>query len=411
MRPVGCLSLGGAATRGACRRCLSLGGDDALNYAVVEGFDDIRPYRDDEVCAVLRCVAAHPDVVRAATALLAPRSQRVAPRLAHAVVGWALRRRVRRIDDVDAFQAVLSTWVARLVRRTTSGFSWEGLDRLDASQPHLYVSNHRDIALDSGLMNFALWSAGHPTSQIAVGDNLFARGFTRDLMRLNKSFVVQRGASGVRAQFAALAKTSRYIRAALETGDSVWIAQRDGRAKDGFDRTEPALLKMFLLAWRDECPSFGDWLRRVSLVPVSVSYELDPCAGLKAKELYHMERDGTYEKPPGEDLASMAQGIFGFKGRTHVAFGQPVTGEFDDAERLATHLDSAIVGNLVAYPTQVLALDGAANVEPRVRRAFEDALASSPVEHREFIRLQYANQLRNKRRLGNRPSVCGIGEA
>ena len=372
----------------------------------MEGFEDIRPYRDEEVGPVLRRVAANPAVAQRAAALLAPRWRRLAPRLTEVAVGAALRWRARQIDDVDAFQLALSSWVARLVRRTTSGFSWTGLDRLDASQPHLFVSNHRDIALDSGLMNYALWSAGHRTSQIAVGDNLFAPSAAQDLMRLNKSFVVQRGATGAKAQYAALAKTSRYIRAALAGGDSVWIAQRDGRAKDGFDRTEPALLKMFLLAWRNECASFGDWLRRVSLVPVSVSYELDPCAGTKAKELYHTARDGSYEKPPGEDLASMAQGIFGFKGRTHVAFGAPVTGEFDGAESLAAHLDAAIVGNLITYPTQVLALDGEARLEPRVERAFEDALAACPAERREFILLQYANQLRNKRGLEQRVREC-----
>ena len=374
---------------------------------VVEGFEDIRPYRDDEVQAVLRCVAADPAVARSAAALLAPRWQRLAPRLAQAIVGTALTWRVRRIQDVDGFQLALSAWVERLIRRTTSGFSWTGLDRLDATRPHLFVSNHRDIALDSGLMNYALWTAGHRTSEIAVGDNLFAPGPAQDLMRLNKSFMVRRGASGARAQYAALAQTSRYIRAALGAGNSVWIAQRDGRAKDGFDRTEPALLKMFLLAWRGECPSFGDWLRRVSLVPVSVSYELDPCAATKAKELYHLARDGSYEKPPGEDHASMVQGIFGFKGRTHVAFGEPVTGDFETAEGLAAHLDAAIVGNLVAYPTQMLALDGAAQLESRVERAFEDALATCPKEHREFILLQYANQLRNKRALERR---AGGGE-
>jgi len=374
---------------------------------VVEGFEDIRPYRDDEVQAVLRCVAADPAVARAAAALLVPRWQRLAPRLALAIVGTALRWRVRRIEDIDGFQLALSGWVERLIRRTTSGFSWTGLDRLDATRPHLFVSNHRDIALDSGLMNYALWAAGHRTSEIAVGDNLFAPGPAQDLMRLNKSFMVRRGASGARAQYAALAQTSRYVRAALGAGNSVWIAQRDGRAKDGFDRTEPALLKMFLLAWRGECPSFGDWLRRVSLVPVSVSYELDPCAATKAKELYHLARDGSYEKQPGEDHASMVQGIFGFKGRTHVAFGEPVTGDFETAERLAEHLDAAIVGNLITYPTQVLALDGAAQLESRVERAFEDVLATCPKEHREFILLQYANQLRNKRTLERR---AGGGE-
>lgn len=372
--------------------------NNAVSYRLVEGFDDIRPYRDDEVAAVLRRVTADVAVARAATALLAPAWRRPAG-IAPAVVRWALRRRTRRVDSVEGFQRVLSIWVERLIRRTTSGFGWSGLDGLDANRPHLFVSNHRDIAVDSGLMNYALWRTGHRTSQIAVGDNLFAPGVAQDLMRLNKSFMVQRGATGAKAQYAALAKTSRYIRAALAEGESVWIAQREGRAKDGLDRTEPALLKMFLLAWREDRPAFGDWLRRVSLVPVSVSYELDPCAGIKARELYHLARDGKYEKAEGEDLASMAQGILGFKGRAHVAFGTPVTGNFERAEALARRLDEAIVGNLKTFPTQVYALEGAARMSPRVERAFHATLDGCPPEHREFVLLQYANQLRNKRRL------------
>lgn len=365
----------------------------------MEGFDDVRPYGDDEVAAVLRRVTADPAVARAATALLAPRWGRWAPGLATALARWVLKRRAHQVNSVEAFQKALSIWVDRLIRRTTTGFGWSGLEALDASRPHLFVSNHRDIALDSGLMNYALWRTGHRTSQIAVGDNLFAPGFAQDMMRLNKSFMVQRGATGAKAQYAALANTSRYIRAALAAGESVWIAQREGRAKDGLDRTEPALLKMFLLAWRDDCPTFGDWLRRVSLVPVSVSYELDPCAGIKARELYHLARDGKYEKAEGEDLASMAQGILGFKGRAHVAFGTPVTGEFNRAEGLAQRLDEAIVGNLKTFPTQTFALEGAAEMSPRVEQAFRATLDGCPPEHREFVLLQYANQLRNKRRL------------
>ena len=365
----------------------------------MDGFDDIRPYRDDEVQAALRRVAADAALAQAAAVVLGPRWLRRAPALAAAAVRWALLRRARRIDSVEAFQQALSVWVERLIRRTTSSFSWSGLDGLDAARPHLFVSNHRDIALDSGLMNYALWRAGRRTSQIAVGDNLFAPGFAQDLMRLNKSFMVRRAATGARAQYAALARTSRYIRAVLEAGESVWIAQREGRAKDGCDRTEPALLKMFLLAWKGDCPAFDAWLRRVSLVPVSVSYEIDPCAGAKARELYCQARDGAYQKAAGEDLASMAQGILGFKGRVHVAFGAPVNGEFDRAEALAQRLDQAIVGNLETFPTHVRALDGAATLAPRVERAFNAALASCPPEHREFVLLQYANQLRNKRQL------------
>ena len=377
-------------------------GDNGLTLPAVDSFDDIRPYRDDEVPAVLSRLVEDPNALRGVAVFAAPWCYRLAPRLTLAATKLGLTRQVRGLDSVNALQLALSAYFEKLIRRTTSGFTWDGVDGLDPGQPHLFVSNHRDIALDSGFMNYALWSSGRKTTQIAVGDNLFTNGTANDLMRLNKSFSVARAEIGAKAQFAALMKTASYIRSTVEAGESVWIAQREGRAKDGVDQSNPALFKMFLLAYREEFRSFDEWLRRVALVPVSISYELDPCAGTKAKELYFMDRDGKYDKNEGEDIGSMAKGIFGFKGRVHVAFGARVEGEFEQAEDLASHVDRMIVRNLKTYPTHVFALDGCAELDPRVRKAFYKTLDGCPRAHRKFVLMQYANQLRHKRDLARK---------
>ena len=373
--------------------------DNALSFPSVEEFDDIRPYRDDEVPEVLRRVVADPAAARGVARFLLPGCLRHAPGITCWALARALAWRVRNLRSVDDLHVELGRWFGRLIRRTTTGLTWSGLEALEPGAPHLFVSNHRDIALDSAFMNYALWSSGRRTSQIAVGENLFTHAFANDLMRLNRGFVVPRGGGSSRTQYAGMRRTSRYIRSALEAGESVWIAQRDGRAKDGIDRTEPALLKLFLLAWRGECDAFGDWLRQVRLIPVSTSYELDPCAPVKARELYLRARDGGYDKPEGEDHASMVRGILGFKGAVHVEFGRRVEGDFETAEDLADHLDRVIVGNLRMYPTHVFALEGSADLGAGVGEAFLAALQDCPAEHREYVLLQYANQLRNQRRL------------
>ncbi len=372
----------------------------------MDAFDDIRPYRDDEVPAVLSRLVEDPNALRGIAGFAAPWCYRLAPGLTMAATKMGLTRQVRELDSVDSLQLALTAYFEKLIRRTTSGFTWGGMDALDPNQPHLFVSNHRDIALDSGFMNYALWQSGRKTTQIGVGDNLFTNGTAMDLMRLNKSFSIARAETGAKAQFAALMKTSCYIRSALEAEESVWIAQREGRAKDGVDQSNPALFKMFLLAYREEFRSFDEWLRRVALVPVSISYELDPCAGDKAKELYFMDRDGKYDKNEGEDIRSMAKGIFGFKGRVHVSFGARVEGAFEQAEDLADHIDRMIVGGLKTYPTQVLALDGCAELDPRVRKAFDKTLDGCPREHRKFVLMQYANQLRHKRDLARKSELA-----
>lgn len=373
---------------------------------VVDNFDDIRPYQDSEVVGVVERLIRDPDLVNSTAAFLVPRWHRFQPGSARVFARQILRRRTRELTSINDVQVMLSTYFEHMIRRTTDGFSCTGVERLDRDLPYLFVANHRDIAMDSGFMNYALWSNGLATSQIAVGDNLFSHGFESDLMRLNKSFVVVRNEKGLKAQYAAVTRTSNYIRSTLDAGDSVWIAQREGRSKDGFDRTEPAILKMFMLAYRNDADeSVSTWLRQVQLVPVAISYEVDPCAGMKARELYLTERDGKYEKRANEDLESIVAGIVGFKGRVHLNFAEPIGQDFESVEALATEIDERIAGGIESYPTYHEAegrLTGRAShvgLDGEVSRAFEDALNALPDRQRPFYLLQYANQIRNRREL------------
>jgi len=201
-----------------------------------------------------------------------------------------LARRTRHFKTIDDFQASLEGIVAHMLRSSTDGFSWSGLEALDPTRAYLFVANHRDIALDSILLNYALHQVGFPTARVAIGDNLLATEAAADLMRLNKSFIVRRSVTGLREQLAAFTLTSAYIHHSIQEGASVWIAQREGRAKDGEDRTDPAIIKMFFVSQRKGTRSFAEVIRDLSIVPLAVSYELDPCDVAKAWSLAGIRR-------------------------------------------------------------------------------------------------------------------------
>jgi 1-acyl-sn-glycerol-3-phosphate acyltransferase len=376
----------------------------------MQNFDAIRPYRDDETDAVIARLCRDPDLLRAAAAFYAPRLSRWLPGLARHATGRFIRLRTRNLHNVRDVQQWLSGHMARIVRETVEALTVSGLEHLEPGQAYLFLSNHRDIVMDSALLNFLLYQAGLDTARTAVGDNLLAQPFAADLMRLNKSFVVERRVTGAKALFQALSRTSAYIRHSLEEGASIWIAQREGRAKDGYDRTDPAVLKMLTLAYRGESGGFADHIRRMRLVPVAVSYELDPCDARKAHELSVTAATGRYDKGPDEDLLSMVDGIVGYKGRVHFQLAPPVTGPSETADALAAELDRSIVAGLRAFPTH---LDAAARLEvagaqgcpapppiPRVMAGWCERLAACPAEEQPFLLASYANTLRNKGDLG-----------
>ena len=369
-------------------------------------FEEIRPYSDDEVPAVLRRLGHDPSLLRDLSRFAAPSLSRWAPPLARAAVGRKLRRAFERIETVDSFQSALAVVFQRMIDDTTDGFTVSGMDRLEPDLSHLFISNHRDITLDSGFMNLALFRAGHPTTRMAIGDNLLRTGYAADVMRLNKGFVVHRGKRGAKMAFASMSLTSRYIRHSLETGHSVWIAQREGRAKDGRDLTDPALIKMLSLAYRKDVPDIAKMVDRLSIVPVAVSYELDPCDELKARELAAVAAAGVYHKEPGEDLRSIITGVTGRKGRVHLSVGEAFVGNFVDADSVAAEVDRQIAFGYRLFPTHFLAarLAGLKCVMPqddgRRLREFETRLAATPKALRDQIIAQYMNPVARAQALG-----------
>ncbi|MCY4143450.1 MAG: 1-acyl-sn-glycerol-3-phosphate acyltransferase [Gammaproteobacteria bacterium] len=366
---------------------------------LVDEFDDIRPYRDDELPQRIATLVRDPDLVRMACRLQTPLLFRLAPLLARWIVGTALRHRSRGIGNVHDLHTLLTRYVERMVRTTTNGFSHSGTDTLPKKEPCLYISNHRDIVLDSIFVNYALWLSGVPPTQNAVGENLLQGGLGNELMRVNRSFTVVRSAKTARAYYQALLKTSKYIRKTLEMGESVWIAQRAGRSKDGTDETDPAIIKMFQLAYRTDQTTLEDWLNRVNLVPVSLSYEIDPCAPMKARELYVKDTVGEYTKEFGEDFRSISQGIKGFKGEVHIAFAKPIKGLFDDVNDLAAYINDQVKTGMVPFPTYLKAFDLLHNradsnqLSPgRVNQEFHHQLNSLEPQERNYLLVQYANQ-------------------
>ena len=370
----------------------------------MDDFDAIRPYRDEEVPAVVARLAEDLDFCHAAALFFLPRLTAGFPGLGQLLAGRHVRRKAATLKTVRDVQMLMSHYMDSLIERTIFDFTVDGLDRLAPGQPYLFVSTHRDIMMDSGLMNFAIHRAGHETSRIAVGDNLLGNPYAADLMRLNKSFVVERSVTGTKAIYQALCRTSAYIRSSLEAGASVWIAQREGRSKDGMDRTAPALIKMLALAHNGEMAGPGHLCERARIVPVAITYEIDPCAPRKARELYITDCEGAYDKPEGEDLASIAEGMLGFKGRVHLHFGERVQGDFADAEALACEIDRRIVDGLKVFPTHLEAaqqagLEELPVAEPddaRIALVFAEQVDNCPPPHRSYLFDQYANLVRNK---------------
>ena len=283
------------------------------------------------------------------------------------------------------------------MRRDTSEVTFSGLDQLDPKQAYLFISNHRDIVLDPALVNWGLFSHKMKTVRIAIGDNLLQIPYITELMRLNKSFIVKRSAKAPKEMLKALSQLSAYIYDSLAGGDSIWIAQKEGRAKDGFDQTDPALLKMLQLNGRKQKKEFSEYIRELKIVPVAISYQYEPCAIAKAKELYHKHHHGQYVKSAGEDIASIVEGFSTAKGHVHLAFGQPITAGCESPEQLAKTIDEQIIDSFFLHPGNYIA-GGCkqAVIDTADAQAFEQRMARVPDELKSLVLAMYAKPFHRK---------------
>lgn len=318
-------------------------------------FSDIASYDDDQVAIKLNELESNEDFHNFISSLIFPRSHKYFSKINRIY----LRRKFKQIfsdcNSIDQFQDCLAPLVTKMIDKTTDGFTYSGVENL-TEKPTLFVGNHRDISLDPAFLNYLLYTQGLSTVRIAIGDNLLDDGYAEMLMRLNKSFIVHRNIKGVKETLRKLSKLSAYINHSLmQDKESIWIAQREGRANDGNDFTDEGVLKMLYLDQR-KALSIYEWVRSVNLTPIVISYEYDPLDYVKARG-WDYQDSLTLEEINKSDIKEMSTGIFGYKGRVHLHICKPISDPVDTTRHLAEMIQREIINNYRIWPTNQAALD------------------------------------------------------
>lgn len=336
----------------------------------------------------------------------------------------SLLEELRNIDNKHDFQLqVMFPFLEMLAKTTTAGITLGGAKYYNPGQNYVFITNHRDIVLDASFLNLAFLRKGYPTSEVAIGNNLLVFPWIEDLVRLNKSLIVKRN-TGLREGLMAARKLSAYIHhCILDKRESVWIAQREGRAKDSSDKTQESLVKMLGIAGEG---TFVDRVKEINLMPVSISYEFDPNDYLKCREFLLRRRDPDFKKSQHDDLFSMETGLLQFKGRVHFQLTPRINtkldqiGDFHDtntaAKYVGTLIDQAIHRSYEIFPINYIAFDRLNNTDrfsgkytaeeqATVMDYFEKQLGKVELpditpEERDFMMemmlVMYSNPLKNK---------------
>lgn len=273
-----------------------------------EMYEKMRPYRDQEVKEALGRILGQKEFMAVLQYIFPERS-----------VAESLKE-MRKVNKVCDFQGSFSgPAVASILKQTATEFTFSGIENINKETSYLFISNHRDIVLDSAILQYVLRNNGHRTTQITFGSNLMSSQFIIDIGKVNKMFTFYRGGSRVDIYRNALIHSAYIKKVITEENESIWIAQRDGRTKDGDDKTQLSLLKMLTIKEKDHVQA----IQRFNIVPISISYEIEPCDILKVRELV-LSSKSSYVKIDGEDFRSVIGGIVGKKGKVNLAFGKPI---------------------------------------------------------------------------------------
>ena len=317
-------------------------------------FEEIRPYYDKEINAVLRELSKDPQFIEVMGKLYTPSAAR--DHVLQIMTG---------IDNIDNFQRdIIVPLLDKIIATTTSGITYSAMEQFHPEESYLFISNHRDIILDAAFLNIIMHRHGFKKTGIAIGDNLLIFDWIKKLVRTNRSFIVKRNL-GIREQLQASKTLSAYIRYAItEKEESVWIAQREGRTKDGNDQTQAALLKMLNMS-NQESSTKG--FKALNIVPMAISYEYEPCGISKVEELLKRKYNPDFAKTQQDDLRSMANGVMQPKGRIHFSFGNPLNIRIDELtanknnneiiQSITAYIDKRIYANYKLWPNNYIAAD------------------------------------------------------
>jgi len=368
-------------------------------------FDSIRPFYDTEVNDALRKVA-HDPMMKAVMNFTFPEMEDEE---------W--RQQLYKTHSIRDFQINFIYHAINMVlSKTSEGLTTSGFENLKANTSYLFISNHRDIILDTSLLNFSLYKNGFKMTTSAIGDNLVKNPFLLTLSRVTRNFIVKRGLPS-RELLESSRLMSEFIKdSILHENRSVWMAQREGRTKDGNDATHKGVLKMIAMA-KDGLTEM-EYFKQLKIVPVSISYGLDPTDVLKMPELMARSRTETYVKNPNEDFISLRSGIMGQKKGIHIHVGKVLEQEIDEIieqhpsvnkqlQALAEAIDEAIHANYRLWPTNYIAHDllhhsnqfrdqySEKDKEEFVKRFTEGVDTSDEVAVKNFLAM-YANPVTNQ---------------
>ena len=324
-------------------------------------FRDISPYSDQEVNAQIKNLINNKLFFKQLAKFLFPISSKLLPGFFEIFIRGKFKNSFQSANTVKEFQSSLAPYVKKMIDKTTDGFTFSGEENL-SSDASIYIGNHRDIALDAAFINFLLYEQKKDTLRVAIGDNLLDGSFAEILMRLNKSFVVHRDIRGIKETLKRLTKLSTYIDLSLfNDNESIWIAQKEGRANDGNDFSDVAVLKMLYLCKRKEL-SFSEWMKKINFIPVSISYEYDPLDVTKATGWDHHEEMSSKEINES-DLQELATGLFGDKGRVHLHICNPIKYNGENIEELSLLIEQEILLNYKIWPTSHIAAKALSNTD------------------------------------------------
>ncbi|MFP9117136.1 1-acyl-sn-glycerol-3-phosphate acyltransferase [Flavobacterium sp. RNTU_13] len=371
----------------------------------MQKFDHIRPFYDSEVNEALRSVINHP-MMKALMSFTFPEMSEEE---------W--KAQLLRTHSKRDFQAnFIYHAIHMILQKSSEGLTTSGFENLEPHTSYLYISNHRDIILDTSLLNVTLLEKGLTMTASAIGDNLVQKPFLLTLSRLNRNFLVQRGLSP-RELLQSSKLMSEYMYHLIRRENrSVWIAQREGRTKDGNDATQQGVLKMLTMA--NEGQPLTEFFRKLKIVPVSISYEYDPTDALKMPQLLAKANDEVYVKEKNEDFNNLLSGIIGQKKRIHLHVGKVIDAELDDIAALTDNankqiqaltqvLDEAIIKGYKLWPTNYIAYDlmhgntqFADRYTEKEKQVFERRLEMRIDEDNKILRdgflAMYANPVVNK---------------
>ncbi len=320
-------------------------------------FNDIQPYSDNEAYSVLQRLITDPIFMK------------LVNNLWPSMTMDDVRAKAEKVNTAMGFQVeFMHPAIRTIVARSSDGLTCSGFENIHKDGAYLFVANHRDILLDSAILQILLVEHGFSTSEITFGNNLMDSGFITHFGKLNRMFTVLREGTG-RELYDISRKLSAYIRHTItDKKVSVWIAQRNGRTKDGLDQTQTGLLKMLNISGEG---TFSQKFTQLNMVPLTISYEYEPCDVLKVQELYLSGLHTKYVKAPGEDLNSILTGILQAKGKIHVSIGKPIGEELKAMDSIATDndkikaltalIDKQIYTNYQLWPINYVAADMIAN--------------------------------------------------